>query len=91
MAIETLPRDFSDTRVFVVGINDRHTHHRHELDDLSYEQAFDGPRYIVIGPAVSDEKLARNFPDLAARFGVTLAQLQAVRDHQAKAGEAQPA
>jgi len=82
MATDTLPRDFSDTRVFVVGVNDPRTHQLHELDYLGCEQACDGPRYVVVGPDASNEKMIRNLPDLIARYGVTLPQLQAVRDSQ---------
>ena len=80
MAIETVARDFTDTRVSVVGINDPQAHCSHPSDYLGFAQSFDGPRYIIVGPAVSDEKLERNIADLSARFGVTLAQLQAVRE-----------
>jgi hypothetical protein len=82
MAIETVPRDFSDARVFVVGVNDPRIHSVHGLDHLGYEQDCDGPSYVVVGPDVSDEKLLRNLPALAARHGVTLTQLQAMRDTQ---------
>ncbi len=82
MADHILPRDFTDTRVFVVGANDPRTHRLHELDHLGCEQACDGPNYIVVGPNVSDDKLLRNLPKLSSRYGVTLAQLQAVRDHK---------
>ena len=78
MAIETVARAFSDTRVFVVGTNDPRTHRMHPVDHLGFEQASEGPRYIVVGPGVSDEKLQRNMPDLSSRYGVTLPQLQAI-------------
>ena len=80
MAIETVARDFTDTRVFAVGLKHLPTHCIHPNDYFGVEQSFDGPRYIIVGPAVSDEKLERNIADLSARFGVTLAQLQAVRE-----------
>lgn len=80
--INTLRRDFSDERVFVVTTSDPRTHRMHALDHLGLEQSCDGPRYVVVGPAVSNEKLMRNQPELTRLYGVTLAQLQAVRDQQ---------
>lgn len=82
MTTNTFHRDFSDARVFVVGVNDPRTHQLHELDYLGCEQTYDGPRYVVVGPEVSDERFLRNLPDLIARYGVTLNQLKAVRDSQ---------
>lgn len=82
MTTNTIHRNFSDARVFVVGINDPRTHQFHELDHLGCEQAFEGPRYVVVGPDVSDERFIRNLPDLIARYGVTLHLLKAVRDSQ---------
>lgn len=82
MAIETVPRDFSDARVFVVGVNDPRIHRLHRTDHLGCEQSCDGPSYVVVGPDASDAKLLRGLPTLAARHGVTLPQLQAMRDSQ---------
>lgn len=82
MAIETVTRYFSDTQVFLVGVNDPRTHRLHGTDHLGCEQSCDGPCYVVVGPDVSNEKLLRNLPTLAARHGVTLPQLQAMRDSQ---------
>ena len=41
-----------------------------------------GPSYIVIGPAVTDDRLKAVAPKLEARYGATLDQLQ-----RARAGE----
>lgn len=82
MANKTVARDFSDTRVFVVGTNDPCTHQMHPHDYLGVVQHCDGPRYIIVGPGVSDEKLKRNMPDLSSRYRVTMTQLQAARGHQ---------
>ena len=84
MANQTVPRDFSDDRVFVVGASDPLTHRLHGPSYLGFEQTCDGPRYIVVGPDVSDEKLIRNLPHLSDRYGVSLAQLQAARQTQGK-------
>lgn len=85
MANETLSQAFCDTRVFAIGTNDRRTHCMHPHDYLGVSQLSYGPRYIIVGPGVSDEKLQRNMPELSSRYGVTLAQLQAVRTCQAGA------
>ena len=82
MAIETVARDITDTRLFVVETNDPYTHKMHPHDYLGVSQHCDGPRYIIVGPGVSDKKLQLNISDLT-NYGVTLAQLQAVRNHQA--------
>ena len=92
MAIETVACDFTDTRVFVVGMNES-MRPFFQRDYLGFSQNFDGPRYIIVGPDVSNEKLQRNIPDLSSCCNVTLTltQLQAVRDQQAEAREAQAA
>ena len=89
MATETVTRAFTDTRVFVVGINDPRTHCMHPHDYLGMVQDCDGPRYVIVGPHVPNEKLERNILELSSRYGVTLAQLQTVRDLQTKADKAQ--
>ena len=89
MAIETVARDFTDTRVFVVGLNDLPTHCIHPNDYFGVEQSFDGPRYIIVGPAVSDERIERNIAVLSSRYGVTMPQLVTVRDNQLKRRKAQ--
>ena len=82
---------FSNKRVFVIGTNDPCTHQMHQHDYLGVTQHCDGPRYIIVGPGVSDEKLQRNIADLSSSYGVTLAQLQGVRDSQPELSEAQAA
>ena len=89
MAIETVARDFTDTRVSVVGINDPQAHCSHPSDYLGFAQSFDGPRYIIVGPAVSDERIERNIAVLSSRYGVTMPQLVTVRDNQLKRRKAQ--
>lgn len=92
MANETVAHDFTDNRLFVVGMNES-MRPFFQRDYLGFSQSFDGPRYIIVGPDVSDEKMQRNLPNLSSCCNVTLTlpQLQAVRDQQAEAREAQAA
>ncbi len=84
MPIDTKARDFSDTRVFVVGVNDPETGCIHPPDYLGVAQSFYGPRFVIVGPDVSDAKLHRNIGDLSSRYKVTLPQLKAIRELQLK-------
>lgn len=78
----TLPH-FLDKRVFVVGINDSRIACHCQNEYLGFEQACDGPTFVVVGPCVSDEILREAVNKYSLRFGVTLEQLQATRDNQA--------
>lgn len=73
--------DFCDWRVFAVPhtYSDCNTGRWLGPDDFDAHQGFDSPTYIVIGANVPDDRLRRNLPRLAERYGVTLEQLQAAR------------
>jgi hypothetical protein len=77
------PHDFSDGRAFVIPAGDSRNPMVCADDYLGVQQAADGPTFVVVGSAVSDQRLAQSLPRLE-RFGVTLAQLMNARD-QARA------
>lgn len=72
---------FNDSRVFVVPPSDSRlglVWHRKG----GYEQACNGPIYVVIGDETPDNKCAA----LASRFGLPTAELIAFREHQRNHG-----
>lgn len=71
--------DFCDQRVFVVNTMAHTSCVVMPRTYLGVHQQCDGPRYVMVGPDVPDDKLLRNLPVLAARYGVTLRQLKAAR------------
>ncbi len=63
---------FTDTRVFVCQATDPNSFV--ELQECS------GPRYIMVGANVTNERLQRHAPEISRRYGVTLEELQQARD-----------
>lgn len=72
-------QDFADGRVFVVPAGDSRYPMVCADDHFGLHHAADGPRYIVVGCGVNDQRLVQSLPKLA-QLGVTLEQLQQARD-----------
>ena len=78
MQPNTIPA-FSDSRVFIVGPNDPNCNRYHaDTSTVScyHWQADEGPTYIVVGPAATEEQLTH----LAGRFKLSAKALVAFRD-----------
>ncbi len=69
-------QDFSDPRVILVRGDDERCARYWDESDAGFEQAYDGPRHLVVGRLASDEKLQK----LADRFAYPLTELKAFRD-----------
>ena len=71
--------DFSDPRVILVRPDDERLaiipNKQITTHQVSAQQTFDGPTYLVIGPSASDDALGR----ASIRFSVPLPQLQQFR------------
>lgn len=74
--VQSPARAFSDKRVILVHGNDHQCASVWDESTAGYEQADDGPTYLVIGRLAPDDKL----PKLARRYGFTVEELQAFRD-----------
>lgn len=72
-------QDFADGRVFVIPAVDSRNPLVCADDHLGVQQAADGPTFVVVGSAVTDQRLQQSLPSLE-RYGVTLEQLQHARD-----------
>ncbi|WP_146186272.1 hypothetical protein [Limnohabitans sp. WS1] len=72
-------QDFADGRVFVISAGDSRNPLVCADDHFGVQQAADGPTFVVVGQAVTDQRLQQSLPDLR-RYGVTLEQLQQARD-----------
>lgn len=78
-----MAHDFSDGRAFVIPAGDSRNPMVCADDHLGVQQAADGPTFVVVGRAVTDQRLAQSLPKLA-HLGITLEQLTTARD-QARA------
>lgn len=73
---------FTNPAVVAVSATDCANPSPIESTAVVVHQGEHGPSFIVIGEAVTDDKLKDAVPKLAARYGATLEQLQ-----RARAGE----
>lgn len=67
--------DFSDPRVILVRGDDDRCGRYWAEDAAGFEQAYDGPTYLVVGRLAPDEKLQK----LAGRFRYSMSELKAFR------------